>query len=84
MDEANCQGYAEIVNFYPEPASGPYSQRYDREVAEAKTFCDTCPVKAECFNDAVSRGERFGIWGGVDFYISRHDLPGGRSHKEAS
>jgi len=32
---------------------------------EAKAVCRACPVRAECLADAVERGERFGIWGGV-------------------
>ena len=32
----------------------------------AKAICVTCAVRAECLALARARGERFGIWGGVD------------------
>ncbi len=32
---------------------------------EAKKVCSSCPVRAECLEHALTRGERFGIWGGL-------------------
>lgn len=40
------------------------------EVAEAIAVCKTCPVRKECFNYAKQNDERFGVWGGVDFFLS--------------
>ena len=38
-----------------------------RESADpAKAICAACAVRAECLALAQARGERFGIWGGVD------------------
>ena len=31
----------------------------------AKKVCAACQVRAECLQDALDRGERFGIWGGL-------------------
>jgi WhiB family redox-sensing transcriptional regulator len=31
----------------------------------AKRICRSCPVMAECRNEAIDRGERNGIWGGL-------------------
>lgn len=31
----------------------------------AKAICATCPVKIPCLEYALSREERWGIWGGV-------------------
>ena len=41
----------------------------DREtrVAQAVAVCHGCPVQAACYAAAVANGERWGIWGGVDF-----------------
>jgi WhiB family redox-sensing transcriptional regulator len=33
--------------------------------AEAKAVCAACPVRAECLEYALVRGERFGVWGGT-------------------
>ena len=34
--------------------------------APAKAICGRCPVRAVCLAWARARGERYGIWGGVD------------------
>jgi WhiB family redox-sensing transcriptional regulator len=31
----------------------------------AKRVCASCEVRAECLQDALDRGERFGVWGGL-------------------
>lgn len=45
-----------------------FSKRDDRpgrEAAEyALGFCRRCPVQAECLEVALTRDERWGIWGG--------------------
>lgn len=33
--------------------------------SEAKRICAGCPVKGECLEYALDRGERFGIYGGL-------------------
>lgn len=32
---------------------------------EAKAVCESCTVRAECLEYALSHDERFGIWGGL-------------------
>jgi WhiB family redox-sensing transcriptional regulator len=32
---------------------------------DAKGVCAGCPVRMECLADALGRGERFGVWGGL-------------------
>ena len=34
-------------------------------VRPAKRVCAGCEVAAECLQDALDRGERFGVWGGL-------------------
>jgi WhiB family redox-sensing transcriptional regulator len=58
-DEARCVGKTYL--FF-----GPEDERpRDRLVreAQAKSLCETCPVKSECLETAIARDER-GIWGG--------------------
>src|SRR6476469_644737 len=32
---------------------------------EARGFCRTCPVRAECLAHALDHGVEFGVWGGM-------------------
>jgi WhiB family transcriptional regulator, redox-sensing transcriptional regulator len=34
-------------------------------VTAAKRVCAACEVRAECLQEALDRGERFGVWGGL-------------------
>lgn len=38
----------------------------EEATAAAIAVCNTCPVKRQCYDDAVKNGETHGIWGGVD------------------
>lgn len=39
---------------------------FERELAVAALrLCERCPVRPDCLQEAVERGERFGIWGGL-------------------
>jgi len=39
--------------------------------AAAKAVCAGCPVRVECLEGALERGERHGIWGGLSEYERR-------------
>lgn len=41
----------------------------NKQVAEAKKYCDVCEIKAECLEYAC-RTDSVGIWGGM--YVSEH------------
>lgn len=41
--------------------------RKGEDIARAKDVCRTCPVKSPCYDAAVDRDEKNGIWGGVRF-----------------
>ena len=47
----------------------------DLAIAEAKSLCGGCPVRAQCLEGALSRKEPAGVWGGElfedGFVISR-------------
>lgn len=34
-------------------------------IALAKDQCNGCPVRTQCLNEAITRGEAFGVWGGL-------------------
>ncbi|MEY9948334.1 WhiB family transcriptional regulator [Kitasatospora sp. GAS1066B] len=58
MTRAACAGHPEPDTFYPLP-------RGLRHIAEAKRVCAGCPVASECLTDALERGDRHGIRGGL-------------------
>jgi WhiB family transcriptional regulator, redox-sensing transcriptional regulator len=47
--------------FFPPSARGPAA----RQLAEAKTVCASCPVRAQCLEFALATGQDFGVWGGT-------------------
>jgi WhiB family redox-sensing transcriptional regulator len=66
-DQANCRTAPKTV-FYPKGKSGPrkLSAQADHEQRHAiATYCNPCPVKAECLAYAMDRPEVFGVWGGT-------------------
>ena len=56
-------------------------------IAQAKTLCGGCPMKAKCLTGALSRAEPTGVWGGELFddgqVIQAKRMPG-RPAKVAS
>ncbi|MGW4467503.1 WhiB family transcriptional regulator [Micromonospora sp. NPDC004704] len=42
--------------FYPDKGGNP---------SPAKQVCAGCQVRGECLEYALTRGERFGVWGGL-------------------
>lgn len=52
---AACRGQDVELFYSNEPAN----------VRAALRICGHCPVRQQCFEDAVSRGEWFGVWGGL-------------------
>lgn len=41
---------------------------YDpKDIKQAKSICDTCPLKRECLETALNSSEIFGVWGGVSY-----------------
>lgn len=54
-DLAACAGEDPDL-FYPEPGGS---------VKPAKQICAGCPVRAECLEDALKTGDRFGVRGGL-------------------
>lgn len=47
---------ADPEEFFPEKGAS---------TSQAKRVCASCPVRAECLEYALDRGERYGIWGGT-------------------
>ena len=37
---------------------------------KARAVCSGCPVRRRCYEQALANGERWGIWGGVDFEVT--------------
>jgi Transcription factor WhiB len=54
---------ADPALFFPEPGDTGAE-------AQALGVCAGCPVRAQCYARAVENGERWGIWGGVNFAMT--------------
>jgi WhiB family redox-sensing transcriptional regulator len=48
-----------------------YFSEDEMQVAEAKSLCGGCPVRAQCLEGALSRQEPAGVWGGELFEEGR-------------
>lgn len=53
---AACKGERTILFFVNDPEAQD----------EAKAVCRRCPVQQRCLDTAMARGERHGIWGGMN------------------
>ena len=75
-DNASCRnlGNREFFGEIPRGSKGSRAKL----IASAMRVCNECPVKAQCLNFALKNQERFGVWGGVDFFNDR----GGRKYLE--
>lgn len=58
--QGTCRSYDPEL-FFPVSITGTD----DHGAHLAKAICATCPVRNECLNWAVSRGEAYGVWGGT-------------------
>lgn len=56
--DAKCAG-VRGPNMFP-------NELYRPAVEEAKSFCESCPVRLECLAEALNNNEKYGIWGGMD------------------
>lgn len=62
--KAACRG-PQAALFFPPPQFERKDEKIDREI-RAKAICDTCSVKRECLDYALSIREPSGIWGGLN------------------
>lgn len=53
--------YADPELFFPDLFGAVGADR----TRQAKEFCADCPVRGECLDWAVGRGEAYGVWGGT-------------------
>lgn len=62
QDSANCRGEDLVLFFGPDGERAP-----EREIRErkAKGICMGCPVRTDCLDYAVSRPEKYGLYGGM-------------------
>jgi WhiB family transcriptional regulator, redox-sensing transcriptional regulator len=75
---AACRGHTDL--FFAPDESETRAERRRRE-AQAKTVCESCPVRVDCLAEALGADERFGIWGG---FTERERRTLRRSHSEVS
>jgi WhiB family redox-sensing transcriptional regulator len=56
-DEALCNdGLGTLLDLF-------FSEHLD-DIAQAKAFCQACPVRLPCLQGALARREPWGVWGG--------------------
>lgn len=56
------------------------------QVEPAKQICGGCPMRAECLDGALRRGEPHGVWGGelfLDGVVVARKRPRGRPRKDS-
>ncbi|MFM7067854.1 MAG: WhiB family transcriptional regulator, partial [Actinomycetes bacterium] len=61
---------ADVLDMTVSEAALFFSEDLD-DVVAAKRLCLTCPVRTDCLDEAVARGERYGVWGGHLFEDGR-------------
>lgn len=75
-DRAACRGVGSAL-FFPDEED---EDEYQRQATEALMLCAGCVGAAQCLEGALQRGEKSGIWGGIDFGLPREqpfDSPDG-------
>jgi WhiB family redox-sensing transcriptional regulator len=64
MQRAACRGQPVGLFYGPDGETG--QARAERET-HAKAFCyRPCPVRTACLDDALDRGVKSGVWGGLN------------------
>jgi len=69
-DAGLCRAFPELSWVHPGAADAFFlARKSTREAAElaCRLICSVCPVRVECAVGALERGERWGIWGGLDY-----------------
>lgn len=63
QDDAACKGEDLVLFFGPENERQPQKDIRERK---AKAICSQCPARNECLDYALSRPEKYGMWGGMN------------------
>lgn len=66
---------ADPALFFPAPGDAAAE-------AAAAAICAGCPVRAACYEQAVQNGERWGIWGGINFEAAAAAVTGNATSRE--
>lgn len=69
MSRGACAG-ADLELFITsgEPQDDPQFEEPHYPSAEAKAYCDGCPVRVQCLAWAMSQPDLYGIWGATSAY----------------
>jgi len=76
-EHAACNGHDGDL-WFPDIPRGPKPDNTPDPWANARTICNTCPVKDDCLEHALSNDERHGMWGGTTPEERRRILNGPR------
>ena len=81
--KAKCLGHRELTPmFFGELPTGKLGRGTqgvrDELINQAKSICLDCSVRKECFRFAKDNHIGHGVWGGVDFFLTKTDKKNGR------
>lgn len=62
QSKAECRSADAMLFFSPDEERGAAKAARARV---AKQICNMCPVLKQCRDDAISRAEPYGVWGGM-------------------
>lgn len=62
-ERAACLPFPALLFFGMDDSESPIERRSREE--QAKSICQTCSVRRECLEFALSAKEPYGIWGGL-------------------
>ncbi len=83
-DRGACTGHTEWTQYFfgevPNMTNLPRKGGRLREsiIGKAQAICAGCEVRKECFRFAKNNKIGHGVWGGIDFFMSKEDIRNNR------
>src|SRR5690606_40718327 len=65
VPEPDPQSWRDDAVCHNDPNPELWFADHEQDTSQAKALCSWCPVRDECLNFALERGEKWGVWGGM-------------------